>query len=234
MPAAGAQGRHDKPLHCAQRLEQVFARCFSADYRTLLVGGASEPVYVPYGALGSGVPAPDALSSAVLLRAVDRGAEPGAVAAPADPASGFHRLYYREDFFASALHETAHWCIAGPGRRLLVDFGYWYEPDGRNTAAQLRFEAVESKPQALEWLFSLACGFPFRLSLDNLDGCAGIASDADAFAAAVSAHALAWQRRGLPTRAAQFFDALGEEFGGHPDITDLDLNLQTLVQPCEG
>ncbi|GAM69307.1 transporting ATPase [Vibrio sp. JCM 19236] len=26
------------------------------------------------------------------------------------------------------MHEIAHWCVAGPKRRLLEDFGYWYEP----------------------------------------------------------------------------------------------------------
>ena len=49
---------------------------------------------------------------------------------PADDVAT-HRLYYRQDYFSSALHETAHWCIAGEERRLRPDFGYWYNPDGR-------------------------------------------------------------------------------------------------------
>ncbi len=32
---------------------------------------------------------------------------------------------------------------------------------GATSEQQLAFEAVEAKPQALEWLFSLACGYPF-------------------------------------------------------------------------
>ena len=83
-----------------------------------------------------------------------------------------HRLCYREDFFASALHEVSHWCIAGPARRLQTDFGYWYAPDGRNESQQIAFENVEYKPQALEWFFSKACGYRFRISVDNLErGC---------------------------------------------------------------
>ncbi len=50
--------------------------------------------------------------------------------------------------FASALHEISHWCIAGKARRELVDFGYWYCPDGRDAMTQSQFEDVEVKPQA--------------------------------------------------------------------------------------
>jgi elongation factor P hydroxylase len=56
----------------------------------------------------------------------------------------------------------------------LPDYGYWYAPDGRTIDQQKKFEHVEAKPQALEWLFSRACGSPFRLSADNLDGEIGI------------------------------------------------------------
>jgi len=73
------------------------------------------------------------------------------------------------DYFSSILHEVSHWCIAGPQRRKLVDFGYWYEPDGRSEIKQKEFELVEVKPQALEWLFTEACGIKFRLSVDNLE-----------------------------------------------------------------
>ncbi len=99
------------PAFDAGRLERVFADCFTRDFDTLLLGGAPEPVYVPAG-MRCGVTAP----------------------AP------HHRLFYREDFFASALHEAAHWCIAGRERRLLVDFGYWYAPAGRDAPAQARFQ----------------------------------------------------------------------------------------------
>lgn len=60
------------------------------------------------------------------------------------------------------MHELAHWCIAGPERRLLADYGYWYEPDGRTEQIQAEFEKVEVKPQAVEWILSASCGFPFK------------------------------------------------------------------------
>lgn len=86
------------------------------------------------------------------------------------PATMHHsaRILFTHDYFASALHEVAHWCVAGEARRLLPDYGYWYAPDGRSNDQQLEFEKVEVKPQALEWMFSAACGTRFRVSADNL------------------------------------------------------------------
>jgi hypothetical protein len=66
------------------------------------------------------------------------------------------------------LVEMSHWCVAGDARRRLSDFGYWYAPDGRSAAQQQAFEHVEIKPQALECLFTLACGRHFQVSQDNL------------------------------------------------------------------
>ena len=66
------------------------------------------------------------------------------------------------------MHELSHFFIAGEQRRQLSDFGYWYAPDGRTAAQQQAFERVEIKPQALECLFSLACGRDFQVSQDNL------------------------------------------------------------------
>lgn len=80
----------------------------------------------------------------------------------------FARIEFAHGFFASALHEISHWCIASKKRRLLSDFGYWYAPDGRSAAQQQAFERVEVKPQALECLFTLACKRPFLVSQDNL------------------------------------------------------------------
>ena len=45
-------------------------------------------------------------------------------------------ILYRHDYVASALHEVAHWCIAGARRRTLPDYGYWYAEEGRDRAAQ--------------------------------------------------------------------------------------------------
>lgn len=78
------------------------------------------------------------------------------------------RIEFAHGFFASALHEVSHWCLAGKKRRTLADFGYWYEPDGRDFETQRLFEQVEIKPQALECLFTQACGKVFRVSQDNL------------------------------------------------------------------
>jgi len=174
----------------ASDLEQLFAATFYPGYRTRLLGGADEPLYLPAG-----------------------------------EGRGCHQLFYREDYFSSALHETAHWCIAGEERRRLVDFGYWYTPDGRTLQQQRAFEAVEIKPQALEWLFATAAGVPFAVSADNLAG-----ADAEArqpsphFLAAVERQAVAWCRAGLPPRAASFVRALTAFYGTRNPL-DPDLYL---------
>lgn len=86
------------------------------------------------------------------------------------PAQGYQpaRIEFAHGFFTSALHEISHWCIAGESRRQLIDYGYWYAPDGRSATKQLAFERVEIKPQAIECLFNLACQRPFKVSQDNL------------------------------------------------------------------
>ena len=75
---------------------------------------------------------------------------------PADQDCDVHRVVFAHGYFASALHEIAHWCVAGQARRLLEDYGYWYCPDGRDAAQQAEFEKTEVVPQALEWAFSVA------------------------------------------------------------------------------
>lgn len=126
---------------------------------------------------------------------------------PADRACPFNRIVYAHGFFASALHEIAHWCIAGAERRKLLDYGYWYEPDNRDIAQQTDFERVEVKPQALEMAFSEAARFPFRVSVDNLSG---IPIDRDGFARRVSDQCERFRRDGFPARARRFLDALRE------------------------
>ena len=132
---------------------------------------------------------------------------------PADSECSHHRLYYREDYLSSAFHEIAHWCIAGEARRRQVDFGYWYQPDGRTARQQRVFEQVEVKPQAVEWHLSQAAGHRFHLSADNLTGEAG---PSDHFAEAVCQQAKWYCEQGLPTRAQQlvavlqgYFDTAG-------------------------
>jgi elongation factor P hydroxylase len=101
-------------------------------------------------------------------RLIGGGDEPEYI--PAPDSNSEHNIIFTRDYFASALHEIAHWCIAGEQRRQLADYGYWYAPDGRTDNQQQQFEVVEAKPQAVEWLFSHACGSYFRLSTDNLNG----------------------------------------------------------------
>lgn len=130
---------------------------------------------------------------------------------PALDAGGEHCISYRQDFFASALHEVAHWCIAGPQRRLSVDYGYWYAADGRDESQQRNFERVEIRPQAIEWHFALACQRSFRVSNDNLS----LQPDTSgSFVRAVCDQARQYALAGLPPRAQRFRDALGARFGG--------------------
>ncbi len=129
-----------------------------------------------------------------------------------DPKLKPHRIIYREDFFASALHEVAHWCLAGARRRTFEDYGYWYRPDGRTRQAQQDFERAEVDPQALEWIFSDACGFVFNLSVDNLAGAVDMSMDGVNSNASFEKSIIARKERyvlgQLPPRAEQFCDAL--------------------------
>lgn len=129
---------------------------------------------------------------------------------PADGDNPRHRILFAHGFFASALHEIAHWCIAGRRRRQLVDYGYWYQPDGRDADEQAAFEAVEARPQALEWGFSIVCGAPFRVSVDNLDGAP---VDRDRFARRVHDALQRYSTRGFPPRAERFMTVLSGFYG---------------------
>ena len=91
---------------------------------------------------------------------------------PASEECNHHQIIFTHDYFASALHEIAHWLVAGETRRLQVDYGYWYEPDGRGLQQQAEFETVEILPQAIEWALSVSCGSEFDVSSDNLSGIA--------------------------------------------------------------
>lgn len=127
--------------------------------------------------------------------------EPAAEGRPA-------RIQFTRDYMNSALHEVAHWCIAGAGRRKLVDYGYWYRPDGRNAEEQAEFFAAEVKPQALELAFSRALGMEFRVSCDNLDGEAG---NEKKFEAAVHRQLAVYEAEGFPPRAAEFMEFLARQ-----------------------
>lgn len=124
---------------------------------------------------------------------------------PANEQCSWHRIEFAHGFYSSALHEVAHWCIAGDKRRMLEDYGYWYCPDGRSVQQQAEFEKVEVKPQAIEWCFSVACRLPFKVSTDNLNGAP---VDRFAFQDKVYAQVDTYLRQGLPARAGMLVQAL--------------------------
>ncbi len=126
--------------------------------------------------------------------------EPLYIPSPGGP----HRavLRYRQDFAASALHESAHWCIAGAERRRQLDFGYWYRPPPRSRAQQDRFIAVEAPVQALERRFAEALGLEFKPSIDDVD--ATDSSTIERFREAIETAA----NSGFPPRGEQFVAAL--------------------------
>jgi len=141
-----------------------------ARYRTVLVGGAAEPLYLP----GTS----------------DRPAE----------------IHYTRDYPQSALHELAHWCIAGAGRRTRPDYGYWYEPPPRQSVARDRFFAVETRVQGLELLFARAADVRFHISVDDPG------SDPGDFEALVRDEARSWLQRGFPTRTREVLAALSSDW----------------------
>ncbi len=141
---------------------------------------------------------------------------------PADETCEYHRIIFAHGFFASALHEISHWCVAGPRRWLLEDFGYWYKPDGRSAEEQAEFERVEVKPQAYEWLFSHASGRKFHFSADNLASDIGAS---ESFKNNVVAQIQSFLQQGLPSRPAMLMVALRKEFGSElPQSGHFSLN----------
>lgn len=128
---------------------------------------------------------------------------------PADTQIPFNRIVFAHGFYRSALHEIAHWCVAGAERRQQVDYGYWYESDGRDSKQQTEFEQVEVVPQAIEWALSIAAGCPFEVSCDNLDGAL---PDRHAFSKKVLAQVEQFLVDGFPKRAEQFIAVLAKHY----------------------
>ncbi|EED36511.1 diaminobutyrate-2-oxoglutarate transaminase [Luminiphilus syltensis NOR5-1B] len=116
-------------------------------------------------------------------------------------------IFFREDFIASALHEVAHWCLAGPQRRQLPDYGYWYTEDDRDLVQQQAFFTVEARPQALESIFCEMLGVEFRPSIDN-PGAEIPGHLLRDFEARVAACRSQFVRKGLPDRAQRVRRAL--------------------------
>jgi elongation factor P hydroxylase len=114
------------------------------------------------------------------------------------------RILYTRDYAQSALHELAHWCIAGAARRALVDYGYWYQPPPRAREERARFLAVEARVQGLELLFARVARVRFHVSLDDPG------SDPGDLDLAVHTAAQAWLQRGFSARTAAVFAALDD------------------------
>ena len=117
------------------------------------------------------------------------------------------RIIFRSDYERSALHEIAHWCLAGEHRRRLEDYGYWYSPDGRDYAKQSAFFSVEARPQAIECIFCDAVNIAFSPSVDNFS----LAIRADCighFSSRIKSWKSHYEKAGLPSRAAFFLAAL--------------------------
>ena len=135
---------------------------------------------------------------------------------PASEQCAYHQIIFARGFYASALHEIAHWCIAGKERRLLEDFGYWYIPDGRNEQQQKAFEKVEVCPQAVEWAFCVAANKAFNVSADNLDG---FDADTQTFKVNVYRQVLVYLEQGFPAQAEAFIKVLAEYYGVQLPLT---------------
>lgn len=156
------------------------------------------------------------LGATYATRLVKGGDEPEYIPAASD--NDLHQIVFTQDYFSSALHELAHWCVAGERRRLQHDYGYWYAPDGRTEQQQADFERVEVKPQALEWLFSMACGIRFRVSADNLESGLGAS---ETFKAAIVQQVHRYCVGELKGRAYQLFVVLVSHFQTYQEIDDL-------------
>jgi elongation factor P hydroxylase len=157
--------------HNCQDLILLFNDLFAASEKTILIGNAEEPIYLP-----------------------------------ADDTNKFHRVIFTRDYFASALHEIAHWCLAGDARRQQIDYGYWYFPEGRSAEQQKLFEDAEIKPQAIEYLFAMAAGSRFLVSQDNFTP--GHGSSPEEFTRRVTEQAQIFLAHGLPERARLFRECL--------------------------
>jgi len=159
---------HDRRPLTHREIAGCFNRRLGRSARVRLIGGGSEPLYLP-------------------------------------DEQGWSVIRYTRDYPASALHEIAHWCIAGAGRRRQFDYGYWYRPPPRNRLEQEAFARVELPVQALESRLAAASGLSFQVSVDDVDGGLDFARE---FSCQVAECAAVIAEAGLPPRAALMVAAL--------------------------
>lgn len=72
------------------------------------------------------------------------------------------------------------------------------------------------KPQALDWLFCVAAGYPFNVSCDNLEG--DFEPDRVVFQRRVHAQVMDYLTNGIPERPARFIKAL-QNYYHTPELT---------------
>ncbi len=179
-----------------QDLIQLFNNTFFEEFNTRLIKGGDQPLYLPA----------KSLSEYNLLANSSSVNEPCA----------YHQIIFGRGYYASAFHEISHWCQAGEARRLLEDFGYWYEPDGRNEQQQQKFEQVEIIPQAIEWAFNVAAQKKFHISSDNLSG---FQADTNGFKKKVFQQIEIFLEHGFPIRAHQFIEVLAQFYNTQLPLT---------------
>ena len=121
------------------------------------------------------------------------------------PGMDVAEIRYTLDHTASALHEAAHWCIAGRRRRRNTDYGYFCEPPPRSGMHRVRFEDVEIEAQSVEVLLAEAAGSQFQPSADDVDVPLFLL---EAFSSRILERARERRQVGLPKRADKFRAAL--------------------------
>jgi elongation factor P hydroxylase len=141
---------------------------------------------------------------------------------PASKTCSYHQVVFAHNFYSSALHEIAHWLVAGPKRRQQLDYGYWYLPDGRNEQQQRAFEQVEVKPQAIEWILSAASGHSFQPSVDNLGGAEPSVEQRQAFVRDIHAQVLTFFDAPFPDRMQSMVQALLAYYRPGQEIAESD------------
>lgn len=137
------------------------------------------------------------------------------------------QIQFSHDYIRSALHELAHWCVAGVERRKQNDYGYWYAADGRTQQQQNAFYRVEIKPQTIEWALCLLIDEPFEPSVDNLNN---ETEGEKKFAESLHQQMLVFLREGFPKRAQEILVMIALERGIGDPMTVILQKLQRKKQ----
>ncbi len=136
---------------------------------------------------------------------------------PADAEVPYNRIVFAHGFYASAIHEISHWCIAGKARRELVDF---------SATGIARMGVMPKRKASLKMLKRsrrhstgcsvLAAGYPLNVSCDNLEG--DFEPDRVVFQRRVHAQVMDYLANGIPERPARFIKAL-QNYYHTPELT---------------